>query len=134
MDVSERGRFQEELDRVLDWFALAAWRFQQGEGVLLKIHPNVILDDNDKYEEYTELKDGEQYPVEFRALLADNYMSLLRGKSLLPLLMRQLSYRGRSVRHHHLNLLAMTAINPGNNLRRMFSEIANALGLPAYPA
>lgn len=124
MSDEERRRFQFELEKFTEWFALAIQRFLNGSDQRLDLHPNHVLDSTD-FNLY-ELHQGEAYPSDMRRRIAENYQKLIRGKSLLDLALRQLSYKGRPARHHHLSLIETTAARPGVLLQRLHRHIGEA--------
>jgi hypothetical protein len=123
MSPSERAAFAKEMRIVVDCFALAAARVLARKECKTAAHPNEILDDQARRAALLALEDGEQYPTAFRDLILSDYKKCLRGKTLMGLLMRQLSYPRRVVRHNPRALLDMVANNRGPLLIDIFSRI-----------
>ncbi|UGY10184.1 DUF4435 domain-containing protein [Phyllobacterium pellucidum] len=120
LDAAETADFNKELDTFLQWYALAFSRYLSNSGEIIKVHPSKILDDEENRSELLELKEGEAYPENLRAQLAANPLVLIRGKSLFNLLMRQLSYPQRHVKHQYNALIETVAASPGENLGGIF--------------
>jgi hypothetical protein len=74
------------------------------------------------------LEAGERFPDDLCAAIRADYKNKLRGKTLIGLLMRHLSYKGRSVRHNPGALFEMAAVNPGPLLTRLFEQIGAFFG------
>lgn len=127
MSDAERAEFTIELMIVIDCFALAASRCLAGEAGDLSLHPNAMLDDNDKRKQVLTLRPGETYPDELRSRICSDYRNVLRGKSLFGLLMRRLSYPGRAVRHNQQALMEMVAMQGGPRLRSLFDKVGLAI-------
>lgn len=122
----EREAFKEELDEFVRWFAIAAARALKGTPEELGWHPNAILDDAAKKAELSALGEDEEDPRDLYNCIMSNYASCLRGKSLLALLIRHLSYSGRPVRHRVDALIDIVAHNRGPLLGRAYQAIAEA--------
>jgi hypothetical protein len=123
MSIGERERFLEEVERFVEWFALAVNRLICGSSdERLDFHPNAILDGG--VSAAVELQPGETYPSALQTRIKEDYARLIRGKSLLALAVRQLSYPGRAVRHHHLSLIEVTANRPGALLQSLHQHVA----------
>lgn len=124
MTPAEKIRFKTELIVFVEWYALAADRFIRGLDQKLDLHPNYVLKGIDP-EEFTGLEVGETYPAALRDSILANYKLLLRGKSLLNLAIRQLSYTGRPVRHQTSSLMETVASRPGQHLSTLYSHVGN---------
>lgn len=128
MSPDERVRFREELEVFLRWYALAINRaLQPPGGEEYKCHPNVILDDALERERRMILDNGENFPEDLHARISEGYSKILRGKSLMALLTRQLSYKGRPVRHNHLQLMETISCQRGPLINRIYLEVASAV-------
>jgi hypothetical protein len=133
LTIAEREVFRQELERFCRWYSLALSRHLSGKNVPFDLHPNYILDDNDRYDLFTHLDDDEVYPqVLFERIFA-NYKRELRGKSLTGLLLRQLSTAGRGTRHQSQALLEMASVRGGQYISRIFEAVGNVLNC-ALPA
>lgn len=123
LTVAEKEKFEKDLEVFTKWYALAFSRFLSGDEETIKTHCSTILDDPKKRLELTTLKEGEQYPDALYAAISAKYKSVLRGKSLIHLLVRHLSYAGRLPRHHHAALLEGAATRPGPLLGRFYERV-----------
>ena len=100
MDSRERESFERELNDFTKWYALAFQRFLNSGDERYCDHPNSLFDGPACEAHLFCLRADEIYPDELFEQILTNYRRLLRGKSLLQLSIRQLSYTGRSVRHN----------------------------------
>lgn len=120
MDTSERKRFQQDLEKFLKWYALAFSRFLAEQETAIELHHSEVFK---KYDELTAIKDGENFPQDLFQILSEDPFKLVRGKSVLKLIVEHISYPGRYAKHHHRSLIEMVALRPGVNLKRLFEEI-----------
>lgn len=125
LSENEVAKFSQELAVFIDWYALAFSRFLSDPTQSFDLHPNHILDNATTRAELMALNEGEIYPQILHAQLIQNYAGQLRGKSLFALIMRQLSYKGRAVRHQDKSLMEMTAVSRGRLLGMFYSRIEN---------
>jgi hypothetical protein len=126
LEGDEVRRFEVDIERVIDCYALGIHRILCGRGGKVAYHPNMILDDANQYTILSRPDEGEEYPNDLRARIVSNYGKLLRGKTLLGILMRQLSRPGRHVRHNSRALMDMVAKNPGQLLNMLFRSVESA--------
>lgn len=117
----ERSRFANELEQVVRWYALAADRFLRGEDESLDVHPNELLDDDARKAILMAPKPGESYPHALHTQIKSKAQYLLRGKTLLALLIRQT--KGYSYR----TLLNVGASQNGPCFCRIEREVENYL-------
>lgn len=75
----------------------------------------------EKKEEGLRLTAGEAYPHALRTLLGKKYIFLLRGKTLMALLIRNLS--SQKIQNNDKALLHSVSIRPGKFLKRLFSRV-----------
>lgn len=125
MSNHERAKFEGELDTFIRWYCLALARHMADESELICSHPNQILDDGGH--ELTKLRENEIYPVGLLDVIKSSPLNLVRGKSLLPLMMRQLSYKGRSVKHNSKSLIQNIATQPGESISRILSQVSDVM-------
>ena len=123
----ELAKFRGELDRFLYWYALAVSRKLHDRDSAFRTHPGKILDDVEFYDSETALIDNENYPDHLLAELKANYSSLLRGKSLFALLVRELSSKQRVTKFSVKQLMEIGASRRGENYQRLSSNIRSAL-------
>jgi len=129
LSMEERRVFREELDKFVYWYALAVARKLQGSDSTFRTHPGKILDDEEHYASEIALSEGEAYPEEFLDVIKNNYSSLLRGKSLFALLVRELSSKRREVKFSVKQLMEIGAARRGGNYQQMSRSIQEALEL-----
>lgn len=127
MSNDERERFSNELQKFLHWYAIAVDRHISQGDESIKNHPNHILDDLEEFRALTQLKEEESFPEERLETLRRDYQNLVRGKSLLQLAIRQLSYKGRLTRYSESNFLEYAAVHPGPLIGKIFREVEVAL-------
>lgn len=127
LSVSELDNFRKEIDKFTHWYALAIDRRLRGVDSTFRTHPGKILDDEDHYLAETSLTEGEPYPEEFLGVVRSNYSSLLRGKSLFAILVRELSSQRRDVKFSVKQLMEIGASRRGENYQRISSSIRKVL-------
>ena len=127
LSVEEKHAFREELNKFVYWYALAVSRSLRGAESAFRTHPGKILDDEEHYAAEIALSEGEVYPEELLGTLRDNYSSLLRGKSLFALLVRELSSKRREVKFSVKQLMEIGASRRGVNYQQMSKRIQEAL-------
>jgi len=119
----EKKKFREELEVFGKWYALEVKKYTDGVDSRIGTHPSAILDNPEFLEIIMKLKDEETYPSDtYNAIMAE-YKRYIRGKSLLSLFMRQLSYKGRKPCHRHDSFLESAAVSPGEYVKRIFDEV-----------
>jgi hypothetical protein len=121
MSIAESSCFREDLNRFVEWYALALNRAVEGRASNLKTHPNEILDNPERFGQMTAREVGEAYPDALREAILQDYQRMVRGRSLVQLLLRQLSRPGRPARHNYNSLLETWVAAKGP----LFSAICN---------
>lgn len=119
--------FQADLFRFLRWYALSVTRTLAGKEATFRTHPNKLLDNDELYADQTELDGNEEYPEELFESLRENYPLHLRGKSLLAIMQRRLSAKGRAVKFSTKQLIVIGATRKGPCFRRLNDLIKAAL-------
>lgn len=127
MTKEEKENFDRELEKFIYWYALAFTRFLAGDAEIIRWHCAKILDDAKHYNEYVKLQRNEEYPEALRNKISADYAFLLRGKSLIHLIVRHLSYPGRNPRHNHAALLEMAAVRGGRLVNRFYESVNRTL-------
>lgn len=127
LDHGELKIFSDERTLFVRWYALAMARQLSCSLSGFRDHPTKILDCPKYYAEQMELNEGEAYPEELAQTIGDNYSKYLRGKSLLALLQRQVSRKGRGVKFSNKQLMAICAAKQGPYYQRLASSISDAL-------
>jgi hypothetical protein len=127
LTAGERVIFREELGRFVRWYSLALTRHLADDTVPIATHPNMILDDAATYIAGCALQAGEVYPEALRATLLADYAKMLRGKSLLALLVRRLSHKNRHPRHSSKTLLEFGVVAEGPHLTQIVEWLRASL-------
>ena len=122
----ERDEFHEELATFLSWYAIALTRHLNNPIEKIDLHPNQIFQ-GDGPDAFLSLRDGESFPDDLCQDLKDNYAKLLRGKSLINLLVRQTTRPGRHPSHKPLTLLEFVAAQPGQYLLLIQDRVFRSL-------
>lgn len=130
MRDSERAAFKAELETYLEWFALAARRYLNGEPELLDVHPNRLLGDAEYRAALCQLNEGEDYPSDVLDRCRSDFQELLRGKALMALATRQLSRSDRNPKHSKHALMELASVRRGPRLGATKTKVAMALGIP----
>lgn len=110
---SERRVFDQELEVVARWFSHRLAARENDPSLEIAWHAAHVLAAcaNES------LGEGDPFGV------LDDYQRLLRGKTLLDVLIRQLSRRGRAVKHNRRSLMEAAAVRRASN----FTRIENAI-------
>lgn len=123
----ERMRFDADLREFLRWYAFAVGRLLEGNRVAIDHHPEKVLKDSQPRTDFlADVEYNEPEQVLYDDLIL-NYRRLLRGKSLMQLVMRQLSYGSRRVKHQNDALMEICSISGGLNMAAIISAIINYL-------
>ncbi len=118
---SEHERFGKELEGFIEWYALALTRHLADQAIEIGLHPDHVL--GPTRASLLALESEERYPTPMKEHILENHRTLLRGKSLLALLLRNMNYRGRQPQHSSKGLMEIVATRPGDLLRRMIHRI-----------
>ena len=104
----ELKTFNKERETFIRWYALTLARNREGrkqkdgeKDFCYQENPNKVLDDNNFLEEQMKLYEDEQFPINLFNDINENWYMKLRGKSLLALLVRQLSRKKRRELHEN---------------------------------
>lgn len=126
LKAGEKEKFNAELVEFLHWYALAVSRHLEDASVPICRHPNHILDAEEKHE-LTKCAEGEDYPAALYAQISSDPKRIVRGKSLLLLLVRNLSYKGREPKHNDKALLEVAAMKPGPLLSGIIQQVERCI-------
>lgn len=127
LQQEEIKKFKSELTIFLRWYALSIYRHMQGQASTFRTHAAKVLDDQEFYEREVALREGEEYPIELFESIQSNYGSLLRGKSLFALLVRQLSAKSRSIKFGVRQLMAIGAARKGAHFQKIKISVSKSL-------
>lgn len=126
---NEPQKFEAELSEFIEWYALAINRTINGDSETISLHPDHVLCPKQR-PDLIKLKEGEEYPEALREKVRNEYKKLVRGKSLISLLLRNVNYKGREPRHTDKALLESVAIRPGPLLQRITAAVEAAISPP----
>lgn len=121
----EKSSFQGELEKFNKWYALTIKRINQGIHCSLSWHPNHILDSD--YQDFIKLNDGEDFPEDLFEKINSEYKKILRGKSLMGLIIRQFSKKGRTPSYHHHYFLEAAAVERKENIENIYQKVYEAI-------
>lgn len=131
---TERHQFDKNLEGVCKWFALAASRHFEADGTVkdgaterLAVHPRELLDDEIHTIQLMKLEPDETYPVDLYSRIQVEYRRLLRGKTLLELLVMH----SRTHKYSYDSLLNFAASREGPLLSSLFRDVAQYFGISA---
>lgn len=125
----EVAAYKSQLNDFLDWYALALNRHLANSADPIAHHPDYVLKPAER-PSLMALRPGESYPSALRSTLATHYGILVRGKSLLSLLVRNTNTRPGQPRHTDKALLEIVAARPGDLLKRITTAVETALTSP----
>jgi len=117
MTLGERANFRAELDIVCKAHSVEVLKIQDGRKGNLATHVNRILNGQGT------IWKSEEVCLETATALRANYLTLIRGKTLFELLLRQLSYSQRRVKHSRGSLMEVAAAREGEMLTKIKEEI-----------
>lgn len=123
LTAAEKASFKAELDKFLRWYSLMMIRNASGAGVSVSVHPSCLLDNNAKYVSDMTLTAGEVMPIAELTTLREFYTRLLRGKSLMALLLRHLSSSNRAIKHSKKSLMEHASVAGGQFVERIASWV-----------
>lgn len=128
LTLDEGSKFNIDLEKFVHWYALAIDRNKNdrktddGEEYSFRHHPNQVLEES-FYEQAVALKQNEVYPMSLYNSIFSDYGVKLRGKSLLSLLLRQLSRKNRKTKFSIHQLLEIGASRKGENFQKLVSQL-----------
>lgn len=121
--------YKTELKDFLDWYALALSRHLASPSDPIAHHPEFVLNPTER-PSLMALRTGESYPAALRAAISSQYGMLVRGKSLLSLLVRNTNTRPGLPRHTDKALLEIVAARPGDLLTKISKAVEAVLVAP----
>lgn len=125
---TEIVNFRKDIEKFLRWYSLALYRHIQDGTEVISHHPNRILDDDEKYNNFCQLRNDEKYPDDIFNIIKNDPYKKIRGKSLMELAIRCLGAPERQIHHRNSKVyLDFAAANPGNLLKRIFHQVQNVL-------
>lgn len=127
LSVDEKTEFLNDIERFLHWYALEVSRRLNGKDGAFRTHPGKVLDDPEFFNSRVELNEGEEYPNVLKQEIKNDFRKILRGKSLLSILHRQLSKSGRDVKFSGKQLMAFGGTRKGENYKRLRELIKQAI-------
>ncbi|MCH4267971.1 MAG: DUF4435 domain-containing protein [Brevundimonas sp.] len=130
----EVRRFKRDLSQLCNWFAREVDIYNQGQPHLVDRHVDRILDrgGNILADIEADRLVSTRSATTYEKVCA-SYQQLIRGKTLLSLLLRQLSYQGRGARHNDRSLMEVAAIADGALMRALAGRVRQALAEPMVP-
>jgi len=127
MDAGERNQFDRDLVALSRWFAREVEIFISGGAPHIDMHIDRIVDDIGQVIESIAVdREHQNLDERFAAVVEADYSRLIRGKTLMGLLSRYLSYNGRLVRHNHRNLMEIASIAGGPCMGALAEKIEAA--------
>lgn len=125
LTVPEKEKFHSDMGLFLRWYTLSLVRniLHNQENISYREHPNRVLDDFEFYENSLRLNEGEDYPEDLYNEIHSKYHQMLRGKSLLSLLIRILSNRNEGAKYSSQQLIEFGASRKSNNFQRICDSI-----------
>lgn len=126
---AEVATYKAQLRDFLDWYALALSRHLTNPSDPIAHHPEYVLKPAER-PALMALRPGESYPTALRTTLSTQYGMLVRGKSLLSLLVRNTNTRPGLPRHTDKALLEIVAARPGELLSKITEAVEAILAPP----
>lgn len=119
MDASERAQFSEEMRVFSEWYCYQIAKHEISGDANIACNVTRVLS------EPLEL-DASVPPIkidEWRTTILANPMRLMRGKSILALVVRRLSHSSRTVKHSGRSLLEHAAVARGGHYQRLVNSL-----------
>lgn len=115
LSAAEMCEFRSNLEKFSFWYALALHRMLNGdENQTIADHPKSIVSSDERYTEKCTLADNELHPAELAFEISNQYQKLLRGKSLLELILMQLAVAGRTAKYSRAALMEIGVLANGH--------------------
>jgi len=119
----ERQSFLRERDAICRWFSFAVAKRCAGRDAVLKFHPSQILQGANLHADFVALVGFDDHCPYWYPVIVEQYTRYLRGKTLMHLIVRHLSYAGRAARHNYRALMEMAGNVPGDFLNAMSARL-----------
>lgn len=127
MDARERNQFDRDVSTLSRWFAREVEIFLSNKSHQIDMHVDRIVDHVGQIIEHVAIdREHHNLDEQFAAAIEADYSRLIRGKTLMSLLSRYLSYNGRLVRHNHRNLMEIASIAGGPCMGALAEKIEAA--------
>jgi hypothetical protein len=126
LQTHELIKFNQDVVNFIEWYALALARHLRDGQSPISLHPNLVLDPVQR-PSLLALQTAETYPIALKNALLQDYARLLRGKSLLNLLIKHTNSPSRTARHSHGALFEMVAIRPGARISSLRHRVESTL-------
>lgn len=127
MTVAERAEFVHELAVIMRWYAKALSALDDGRSPEIDVHPDRFFRQRDIVApSENEVNENELFK-KYYDVVSEDYTRILRGKTLMALIIRQLSRGGREARHNSQSLLDLAGARPGPLIRRLFDWVGQRI-------
>lgn len=133
MTPGEGVLFEKELNVISKWFALAMSNFLHGKPESLSTYPGTILEIANSDEILSDMLESDGHASSIFEEIDRDPLRMIRGKTVMSLIIRQVGSSGRIVRHHSLSLMDIVGAKPGHYVATLFANVLSALGLVRSP-
>lgn len=121
MDQPEQARYRDDIDYFMKWFTIEMCKVLAGTPGKPSTYTGVILN-SDRTDLAGEIAGKPELTARYAEIKSDP-ARLIRGKSLMEIVMRQLSRKGRAPRHNHLIYIEHSANAAGQNFMNIFAAV-----------
>jgi len=122
--ANERAAFFNDLKEIVKWYSFAVRRRLDGGDVELDCHPRRVLNDAGQIDPSFALQVGYTGPcTELCDDIREKYARLLRGKTLLSLLLKYLSHKDRAIKHSRKSLMEAASVRGGAYIKRIYDTL-----------
>lgn len=130
LTLGEAPKYRTDLAVICRWFSFCVEEARAERSAQVDFHPDRITDYNTGVLLPNLCADiGYREPLPATVSeINNNYIRMLRGKTLLATLVRHLSYAGRVAKHNARALMEMAVIANGPNYRAIVGKVSLALG------
>lgn len=113
-------KYKEDISKFIQWYALALQNMMNNKNPenkyrKLSTHPQNIFN---YFDNFKRLLNGEHYPEALINELTNDYLRLIRGKSLLAIFTKNLNH------HKEKAIFESIAIRPGRYIQKIFNNVS----------
>ena len=113
------SQYKKDIQCFIQWYSLALQSMFDDKNTdnkyrKLSTHPQNVLNE---FNSFTQLLEEERLPTELIEVLSNDYLRLVRGKSLLAIFTKNLTH------HKNQAIFESVAIRPGNYIQKIFNDV-----------
>ena len=122
--ANERTAFLGELKELVKWYSFAVRRRLDGHDTEIDCHPRKVLSGAGQIDPVFAIQCGYDGPCpRLCEAIQENYSRVLRGKTLLSLLLNYLYNKGRAIKHSRKSLMETESVRGGAYMTRIHDTL-----------